>query len=200
MRAPISLNLSRNRPTPRRVPPLYRDSGRMSIGKSCAFGSFATYSLHHLTDEQKTVFLPTLQDHLNEDGQLLICATPAALRRIVFGWCWSIFKSGPKRLSSHMRDREFPARRLNGCYEYLENQKNWLTNPRFGIILLSGTQDIVSVFYAQPTGCPQHFHRTGRRGLGKTRSEREGERLATGRTAKNDAAGLPRQGRLHAVY
>ena len=32
----------------------------------------ATYSLHHLTDEQKTGFLRTLQDHLNEDGRILI--------------------------------------------------------------------------------------------------------------------------------
>ena len=32
----------------------------------------ATYSLHHLTDEQKTVFLCKLLDHLNEDGQILI--------------------------------------------------------------------------------------------------------------------------------
>ena len=32
----------------------------------------ATYSLHHLTDEQKTVFLRTLQDHLKEDGRILI--------------------------------------------------------------------------------------------------------------------------------
>ena len=32
----------------------------------------ATYSLHHLTDEQKTVFLRKLLYHLNEDGQILI--------------------------------------------------------------------------------------------------------------------------------
>ena len=32
----------------------------------------ATYSLHHLTDEQKAVFLPALLDHLNENGQILI--------------------------------------------------------------------------------------------------------------------------------
>lgn len=32
----------------------------------------ATYSLHHLTDEQKVVFLRTLLDHLNEGGRILI--------------------------------------------------------------------------------------------------------------------------------
>ena len=32
----------------------------------------ATYSLHHLTDEQKTVFLRELQDHLKENGRILI--------------------------------------------------------------------------------------------------------------------------------
>lgn len=32
----------------------------------------ATYSLHHLTDEQKIVFLCELLDHLNEGGQILI--------------------------------------------------------------------------------------------------------------------------------
>ncbi len=29
----------------------------------------ATYSLHHLKDEQKVSFLRTLYDHLNENGQ-----------------------------------------------------------------------------------------------------------------------------------
>jgi putative AdoMet-dependent methyltransferase len=32
----------------------------------------ATYSLHHLKDEQKVEFLRTLYDHLNENGQILI--------------------------------------------------------------------------------------------------------------------------------
>ncbi len=32
----------------------------------------ATYSLHHLTDEQKVSFLRMLRDHLNPGGQLLI--------------------------------------------------------------------------------------------------------------------------------
>lgn len=32
----------------------------------------ATYSLHHLTDEQKVSFLHTLRDCLNENGQILI--------------------------------------------------------------------------------------------------------------------------------
>ncbi len=32
----------------------------------------ATYSLHHLNDEQKVVFLHTLQDYLNDNGQVLI--------------------------------------------------------------------------------------------------------------------------------
>ena len=32
----------------------------------------ATYSLHHLKDEQKAVFLRTLYDRLNENGQILI--------------------------------------------------------------------------------------------------------------------------------
>ena len=32
----------------------------------------ATYSLHHLTDEQKVSFLRVLQDHLNPGGQVLI--------------------------------------------------------------------------------------------------------------------------------
>ena len=32
----------------------------------------ATYSLHHLTDEQKVFFLRVLQDHLNPGGQILI--------------------------------------------------------------------------------------------------------------------------------
>ncbi len=32
----------------------------------------ATYSLHHLTDEQKVTFLHTLRDHLKEHGQILI--------------------------------------------------------------------------------------------------------------------------------
>ena len=32
----------------------------------------ATYSLHHLTDEQKITFLHTLQDCLKENGQILI--------------------------------------------------------------------------------------------------------------------------------
>ncbi|NLH64172.1 MAG: class I SAM-dependent methyltransferase [Erysipelotrichaceae bacterium] len=32
----------------------------------------ATYSLHHLTDEQKIVFLHTLRDCLNENGMILI--------------------------------------------------------------------------------------------------------------------------------
>ena len=32
----------------------------------------ATYSLHHLTDEQKVSFLRKLRDHLNPGGQLLI--------------------------------------------------------------------------------------------------------------------------------
>ena len=32
----------------------------------------ATYSLHHLTDEQKVCFLRMLRDHLNPGGQLLI--------------------------------------------------------------------------------------------------------------------------------
>ena len=32
----------------------------------------ATYSLHHLTDEQKVSFLNTLQGCLNENGQILI--------------------------------------------------------------------------------------------------------------------------------
>ena len=32
----------------------------------------ATYSLHHLTDEQKVVFLHTLQDRLDDDGRILI--------------------------------------------------------------------------------------------------------------------------------
>ena len=32
----------------------------------------ATYSLHHLTDEQKVVLLRSLRDHLNEDGRILI--------------------------------------------------------------------------------------------------------------------------------
>ena len=33
----------------------------------------ATYSLHHLTDEQKVCFLRMLRDHLNPGGQVLIC-------------------------------------------------------------------------------------------------------------------------------
>ena len=32
----------------------------------------ATYSLHHLTDERKTVFLQALQDQLNDGGMILI--------------------------------------------------------------------------------------------------------------------------------
>ena len=32
----------------------------------------ATYSLHHLTDKQKLAFLHTLQDHLKENGKILI--------------------------------------------------------------------------------------------------------------------------------
>lgn len=32
----------------------------------------ATYSLHHLKDEQKVEFLHSLYDHLNENGQILI--------------------------------------------------------------------------------------------------------------------------------
>ena len=32
----------------------------------------ATYSLHHLTDEQKTVFLRLMLEQLNENGQILI--------------------------------------------------------------------------------------------------------------------------------
>ena len=32
----------------------------------------ATYSLHHLTDEQKVCFLRMLRDHLNPGGQVLI--------------------------------------------------------------------------------------------------------------------------------
>lgn len=32
----------------------------------------ATYSLHHLTDEQKVCFLHMLRDHLNHGGQILI--------------------------------------------------------------------------------------------------------------------------------
>ena len=32
----------------------------------------ATYSLHHLTDEQKTAFIQILLDRLNEDGKILI--------------------------------------------------------------------------------------------------------------------------------
>lgn len=32
----------------------------------------ATYSLHHLTDEQKVAFLHTLKDRLKENGQILI--------------------------------------------------------------------------------------------------------------------------------
>ena len=32
----------------------------------------ATYSLHHLTDEQKVVFLCTLLDRLNDGGRILI--------------------------------------------------------------------------------------------------------------------------------
>ena len=32
----------------------------------------ATYSLHHLTDEQKVSFLRVLRDHLNPGGQILI--------------------------------------------------------------------------------------------------------------------------------
>ena len=32
----------------------------------------ATYSLHHLTDEQKIAFIHTLYDRLKEDGQILI--------------------------------------------------------------------------------------------------------------------------------
>ena len=32
----------------------------------------ATYSLHHLNDEQKVAFLHILQDRLNDDGQILI--------------------------------------------------------------------------------------------------------------------------------
>ena len=32
----------------------------------------ATYSLHHLTDEQKIIFLHTVYDCLNENGQILI--------------------------------------------------------------------------------------------------------------------------------
>lgn len=32
----------------------------------------ATYSLHHLADEQKAVLLRTLPDYLNEDGRILI--------------------------------------------------------------------------------------------------------------------------------
>ena len=32
----------------------------------------ATYSLHHLKDEQIVEFLRTLHDHLNENGQILI--------------------------------------------------------------------------------------------------------------------------------
>ena len=32
----------------------------------------ATYSLHHLKDEQKVNFLRILYDHLNENGQILI--------------------------------------------------------------------------------------------------------------------------------
>ena len=32
----------------------------------------ATYSLHHLTDEQKAVFLQELRSHLNENGMILI--------------------------------------------------------------------------------------------------------------------------------
>ena len=32
----------------------------------------ATYSLHHLKDEQKVEFLRSLYDHLNENGQILI--------------------------------------------------------------------------------------------------------------------------------
>ena len=32
----------------------------------------ATYSLHHLTDEQKTAFIKILLDRLNEDGKILI--------------------------------------------------------------------------------------------------------------------------------
>ena len=32
----------------------------------------ATYSLHHLTDTQKRVFLSELRDHLNENGKIII--------------------------------------------------------------------------------------------------------------------------------
>lgn len=43
--------------------PLYRQSYDFIV---------ATYSLHHLTDEQKAAFLHTLQSLLKEDGQILI--------------------------------------------------------------------------------------------------------------------------------
>ena len=32
----------------------------------------ATYSLHHLTDAQKSVFLSELRDHLKENGKIII--------------------------------------------------------------------------------------------------------------------------------
>ena len=38
----------------------------------CYDSIVATYSLHHLKDEQKVEFLRTLYDHLNENGQILI--------------------------------------------------------------------------------------------------------------------------------
>ncbi len=45
------------------VEPLYHQSYDFIV---------ATYSLHHLTDEQKAAFLRTLRDCLKEDGQILI--------------------------------------------------------------------------------------------------------------------------------
>ena len=46
----------------------------------------ATYSLHHLTDEQKVAFLHSLQDCLNDKGQILI-GDVAFETRVDLNWC-----------------------------------------------------------------------------------------------------------------
>ena len=59
----------------------------------------ATYSLHHLTDEQKVSFLRVLQDHLNPGGQILIGDVAFETRAELCGckegyWLWHVFRLG----------------------------------------------------------------------------------------------------------
>lgn len=60
----------------------------------------ATYSLHHLTDAQKCVFLSELRNHLKENGKLSLAMLPLKPERIWSGVGWLRGTHGMTRKST----------------------------------------------------------------------------------------------------